>query len=737
MEHDLDAANPAELGKILVPDEPGVDGTQVQAIIKKLKEICFRLSNADGHLRGRFPGAHPVSLTREFLMKTLRPQADRYVVCEKTDGIRYLLLLLNKESYLVDRKYTFTRIEHKFPLPRGEKKKGYFHHETLLDGELVVDRLPDGTRKVTYLAYDILAENSVALLDLNLEDRLLAAQSRVISPHIEFKQMKGMSFTFDIALKQMYKCRNVKFVLNYVFPRLRHGNDGLIFTPIDEPYKAGTDEALFKWKPPELNSVDFELSEKRGHYLLNIYDHNTPIFHSWVTLPEHFEDVLAKHPLPCIVECVHDPNIEVFVPDTESWQFQKGTTVTGGWKIIRVRDDKNRPNEKSTLDKIMISIRDRLMKEDLLQHLDVKYDGGTEISAQEMSPPLKRPRVNVTAARRRADRQPTAQSPEEEFTELSNTMGMVFIANTGRVKYFQDINKKWPFWTSLKGGKYLKNLCVKTNVLLQRNMEIIKSRSSNVEEAMKNGRQLYEDKPTWKATRRLGVHGNGEFVTWSQEEYGMPGLQRTYLEMKSFQRFTEMWSLLERAHACDLFRCVRNTMNVRVCSMGGGPGFELLAFQEYFKEKTIGPQTLDIISADLEITWGEYVRLLNFDFIKYDVTACNLLQRCEVSTKGRLDFILVSAVMEMYMSNEKCADDMKMMLTRGGVRAILVVSRSKKLSAHRLMEKRGIRVIPLLPGGDERLSLLLSPELAGQLEQGIERNCDSVIPLFPNVPYLE
>ena len=131
------------------------------------------------------------------------------------------------------------------------------------------------------------------------------------------------------------------------------------------------------------------------------------------------------------------------------------------------------------------------------------------------------------------------------------------------------------------------------------------------------------------------------------------------------------------------------------------------------------------------------MRLLNFDFIQYDVTACNLLQRCEVSTKGRLDFILVSAVMEMYMSNEKCADDMKMMLTRGGVRAILVVSRSKKLSAHRLMEKRGIRVVPLLPGGDERLSLLLSPELAGQLEQGIERNCESVIPLFPNVPYLE
>ena len=92
---------------------------------------------------------------------------------------------------------------------------------------------------------------------------------------------------------------------------------------------------------------------------------------------------------------------------------------------------------------------------------------------------------------------------------------------------------------------------------------------------------MYVDKPTYHRTRRLGLHGDGEHVTWSQEEYGMPGLQRTYLEMKSYQRFTEMWSLLERAHLYGLFDNVKPDQNLRVASLGGGPGFELLAFQEF------------------------------------------------------------------------------------------------------------------------------------------------------------
>jgi len=253
-----------------------------------------------------------------------------------------------------------------------------------------------------------------------------------------------------------------------------------------------------------------------------------------------------------------------------------------------------------------------------------------------------------------------------------------------------------------------------------------------VEKIIKDGHKTYVNKPTYHKTRKLGVYGDGEHVTWSQKEYGMPGLQRTYLEMKSYQRFTEMWSLLERAHLYGLFNLINPNQPLRVASLGGGPGFELLAFQEYFKMKKIGPKKIDLISADLEHTWGEYVRLLGFDFIQYDLKAFNFLERANVQQKGKIDFILVSAVMEMYMANDDSADDLVRMLSpEGGVKAILVVSRSSKLSTFRLMEKRGIRAVPLFPSGNEKLSLLLSPT---NIPSNLTGNFNEIVPIFPDCP---
>ena len=55
-------------------------------------------------------------------------------------------------------------------------------------------------------------------------------------------------------------------------------------------------------------------------------------------------------------------------------------------------------------------------------------------------------------------------------------------------------------------------------------------------------------------------------MTWSQEEYANLGLQRQYLKLKSYQRFTEAWSLLERADARGLFDHFFSS------STGGGGG---------------------------------------------------------------------------------------------------------------------------------------------------------------------
>ena len=52
------------------------------------------------------------------------------------------------------------------------------------------------------------------------------------------------------------------------------------------------------------------------------------------------------------------------------------------------------------------------------------------------------------------------------------------------------------------------------------------------------GESIYAQKPN------LGANG----VTWSQENYGHLGLQAEYLRLKSVQRYTETYAIMQRVH---------------------------------------------------------------------------------------------------------------------------------------------------------------------------------------------
>ena len=60
-------------------------------------------------------------------------------------------------------------------------------------------------------------------------------------------------------------------------PFLKHGNDGLIFTPVKHPYVCGACENLLKWKPANKNTVDFKIQvnwnkDRKPGYRLMISD---------------------------------------------------------------------------------------------------------------------------------------------------------------------------------------------------------------------------------------------------------------------------------------------------------------------------------------------------------------------------------------------------------------------------------------------------------------------------------
>src|SRR5271154_6789401 len=94
-----------------------------------------------GRQTSGFPGAQPVSFAARHIKELMR---EDYWVCEKTDGIRYLMYMTVDEhggdiSYLIDRKneYYFVPKLH-FP-HQDDPSFGKGHTKTILDGELVED----------------------------------------------------------------------------------------------------------------------------------------------------------------------------------------------------------------------------------------------------------------------------------------------------------------------------------------------------------------------------------------------------------------------------------------------------------------------------------------------------------------------------------------------------------------------------------------------------------------------
>jgi len=331
------------------------------------------------------------------------------------------------------------------------------------------------------------------------------------------------------------------------------------------------------------------------------------------------------------------------------------------------------------------------------------------------------------------------------------------------IAYYQDINKSWPFFTSrAQGLPLLAGLVQTCGICLARNRELMSS-NSNAAHLEKTGKDIYRNKPTFKRTRDSKEFGDAQFVTWSQEEYSNLGLQRQYLKLKSYQRFTEAWSLLERADARGLFDAYlppmlgsslsssSSTPNpkakpspavLRIASVGGGPGFELYACQQYFRLRSNGLLKLELTSMDYEATWGEYARLMGFRFIHYDLKSGKLLKTLGYAP-GQLHFVFFSAVMEMYVANDIACDWLATLLLKEGVHAAMVDSRSQSLKAHRMMETRGVTAVALLPGrgqdcgptGDERQSLLLPPstKILPMEHSRAQSMANRVV--FPNVPF--
>jgi mRNA-capping enzyme len=349
----------------------------------------------------RFPGSQPVSLARDNMHELASRE---YHVTWKADGTRYMLLCMRDGAYLVDRKFATRRVSVRFPAPL--KTHGVAtHNATLLDGEMVVDDLPDGTQRRRFLVYDCVASLGESLATKPFLERFSKIARDVVDPRGAFLAEAGKSGAYDFS-REPFSVRRKDFAplagtakfVNEFIPRLTHECDGLIFQPSRAAYENGTMQTLLKWKFTHLNSVDFLLKAERAaggtltprlfvggerETLVEVHEPSGAFalrgsHEDADGLPAgmHPRDVAADGSTARdlngkIVECAWDKSARFALDDDEAFREKEDATgARGAWRYMRVRSDKDAPNFVTVYKHTLRSILDDITEDEIVAFVE-------------------------------------------------------------------------------------------------------------------------------------------------------------------------------------------------------------------------------------------------------------------------------------------------------------------------------------------------------------------------------
>ena len=184
-----------------------------------------------------------------------------------------------------------------------------------------------------FMVYDGMMIYGENIMTLNFTDRISRTEMFVKGI------MKIKKDKIQIKMKQFFSTRKIKTFLEDYLPQITYKTDGLVFTPINDPIRIGTHETMFKWKPQNLNTIDFQVKRRSntswGFY---IQDRGVLIFQSQIEGPE--SEWLKEDN---ILEC------QYMIDETPSW-----------WKPVGIRTDKHHPNNRRTYYRTMVNVRENI-----------------------------------------------------------------------------------------------------------------------------------------------------------------------------------------------------------------------------------------------------------------------------------------------------------------------------------------------------------------------------------------
>lgn len=241
---------PKEMSKIIIPMN------EKYKVLEEYKNI-FKTSF--------FVGAQPETLQKHLIYELGKIE---YAITDKADGDRYIMFITNDKSiYIIDnnlKKIMKTNIKSKL------------YSGTVIDGELIARSNGNG---FIFLAFDILAVNNKDLRG----DKTQLLKTRLNRLNHVIESIKESSNEDDekyymIKMKRYYY-KNIflgaKKIMDDI-KEMEYENDGLIYTPMNECYPVNKKwKTLLKWKPAEMNSVDFYAVKEGSNWNLYVQHYNS------------------------------------------------------------------------------------------------------------------------------------------------------------------------------------------------------------------------------------------------------------------------------------------------------------------------------------------------------------------------------------------------------------------------------------------------------------------------------
>lgn len=232
-----------------------------------------------------FPGTLPQACSRRHVIDTLASDTDKFMVVEKTDGMRFWMILEQSGRLLIwERSGTIYRLSTaQFEVTHPVWKSMYDAHmfPMVVDGEIVSDIRHSSSAGLAYYVFDALIIGGTIAANESLESRLESVDTFVgflsscINSTGNFPRAK---LPFKVFAKKYYPLSKVKELRSSIHNELKtgihevddasdwvyvdginghiHRNDGLIFVKADIPYYDVSFPQL-KWKRTSDQTVDF------------------------------------------------------------------------------------------------------------------------------------------------------------------------------------------------------------------------------------------------------------------------------------------------------------------------------------------------------------------------------------------------------------------------------------------------------------------------------------------------